>query len=141
METLSIMHAVGLLLCSVALGGMLFFVAIFAPLVFRKLPADTAGSFIRQLFPIYYATLIVLSGCAAVLLWGRAEAPVLAAVALLFVFSRFALMPRMIRARDASLEGDFSEGETFGRLHRLSAIINIAQIVAFLTVFVRFMQT
>ena len=32
-------------------GGMTFFSAVMAPLVFTKLPLETAGAFIREVFP------------------------------------------------------------------------------------------
>ncbi len=35
------------------LGGMLFFSFVMAPLIFMKLPRDTASHFIRQVFPIW----------------------------------------------------------------------------------------
>jgi len=46
---------------AVAFGGMTFFSAVVAPLVFVKLPAATAGGFIRELFPWYYLTLGAVS--------------------------------------------------------------------------------
>jgi Domain of unknown function (DUF4149) len=137
MDTLSIVHAIGTLLCAVALGGMLFFAAVFAPLVFHALQPATAGDLLQQVFPVYYRVLTALTIMAALLLWDRWETPVLAMIALLFVFARYGLMPRINRARDARLEGDESEGRTFVRLHRLSVIINLAQMAALLAVCLR----
>jgi hypothetical protein len=53
---------------ALAFGGMTFFSAVMAPLVFTKLPFDTAGAFIRQVFPWYYLTIGAVSALAAVLL-------------------------------------------------------------------------
>ena len=47
-------------------GGMLFFAAVFAPLVFIKLDAETAGRFIRQVFPVYYLSMGIVSAVAAI---------------------------------------------------------------------------
>jgi Domain of unknown function (DUF4149) len=137
MDALSIAHAVGTLLSSVALGGMLFFAAVFAPAVFRTLQPATAADFLRQVFPVYYRVLTALTILAALLLWDRWEALVLAMIALLFVFARYGLMPRISQARDARLDGDESEGRTFVRLHRLSVVINLSQMAALLAVCLR----
>ena len=51
-----------ILATAASFGGMLFFAAVVAPLVFARLPAPTAGAFIRQLFPVYY---LVMAGCTA----------------------------------------------------------------------------
>lgn len=125
------------LLCAIALGGMVFFAAFFAPLIFRKLSPEVAGNFIREVFPVYYLSLILLMVLATLLLWNHPEAPVLAAIALLFLFARFGLMPRINQARDASTAGDQAEAEMFVRLHHLSVIINVAQMAALVVVFVR----
>ncbi|MFT8243291.1 DUF4149 domain-containing protein [Roseomonas sp. BN140053] len=45
------------------LGGMVYFAAGVAPLVFTRLPPEHAGRFIRQVFPNYY--LYVLATAAA----------------------------------------------------------------------------
>jgi Domain of unknown function (DUF4149) len=137
MDTLSVAHAVGTLLCAVALGGMLFFAAVFAPLVFRALQPATAGDLLRHVFPVYYRVLTALTILAALLLWDRWETPVLVTIALLFVFARYGLMPRISRARDARLDGDEVEARTFVRLHRLSVVINLSQMAALLAVCLR----
>ena len=55
-----------LLLTGLLLGGMIFFAFVFAPLVFKMLPADTAGACIRQIFPAYYQVFAAASVLAAV---------------------------------------------------------------------------
>lgn len=137
MDWLAGLHLLGLLLCGMALGAMVFFAAVVAPLVFRHFPADIAGDFIRALFPRYYGVLMIVTGIAALALWGRHEAGVLTAVCLLFGFARWGLMPRINEARDLELLGDAQEGKIFRRLHRLSVIANAAQMLALLAVFVR----
>jgi hypothetical protein len=119
-------------------GGMTFFSAVMAPLVFTKLPLDTAGAFIREVFPWYYlamgattlaALLALLPGIGAGLGWAAA----LCALALAgFVVARQVLMPRINQARDAQLAGEAGAGRRFGRLHGMSVLINGAQWLAVL---------
>jgi len=53
MENLSVSHVITGLSLALTFGGMIFFSAVMAPLVFTKLPFETAGAFIRQVFPWY----------------------------------------------------------------------------------------
>ncbi len=48
-----ILSAVALLAAALLLGGMGFFAAVLAPLVFTRLPAEVAGRFVRSVFPAY----------------------------------------------------------------------------------------
>ena len=54
----------GLFATALLFGSMVFFSAVMAPLVFTKLDAETAGRFIRQVFPWYYLTVITLAAVA-----------------------------------------------------------------------------
>lgn len=119
-------------------GGMSFFSAVMAPLVFTKLPFVTAGAFIRAVFPWYYlamggttliAFLLLLPGMGRGLGWSAAFSG-LALVG--FVVARQMLMPRINLARDAQVAGDPIAGLRFKRLHRLSVVINVAQWFAIL---------
>ena len=119
-------------------GGMTFFSAVMAPLVFTKLPFETAGAFIREVFPWYYLTmgattlvalLMLLPGSVESVPWPAA----LCALTLIgFVLARQVLMPMINRARDAEVAGDAGAGSRFQRLHRLSVAINGAQWLAIL---------
>jgi len=119
-------------------GGMTFFSAVMAPLVFTKLPFETAGAFIRQVFPWYYlsmalttllAVLLLLPGIGAGVGWPAG----LSAFALVgFVTARQVLMPMINQARDVNLAGDTDAGKRFKRLHSLSVMINGAQWLAVL---------
>lgn len=128
-------------LTGLALGGMGFFAVVFAPALFRTLSTEAAGALVRSIFPIYYLCLASITGAAAVAVWNRPEAPVLGVVAALFIFSRFVLMPRINRARKDGLAGDAHEAEQFSGLHRLSVIINVAQMGALGIVLLRLMAT
>ena len=119
-------------------GGMTFFSAVMAPLVFTKLPFESASAFIREVFPWYYLTmgattlvalLTLLPGSAEGMRWPAA----LSAMTLAgFVLARQVLMPMINRARDAEVAGDAGAGSRFQRLHRLSVAFNGVQWLAIL---------
>ncbi|MDJ0654668.1 MAG: DUF4149 domain-containing protein [Xanthomonadales bacterium] len=118
-------------------GSMLFFGGVMAPLIFIKLPADVAGPFIRQVFPVYYLVLAGLSLLAAALSYpldGLAAA-VLLAVGAGFVAARQLLMPAINRHRDAQLAGE-GGGTSFDRLHRTSVVLNYTQLAAAIMVMI-----
>ena len=121
----------GLIVTSSALGVMLFFSLVMAPLVFIKLPAEEAGRFIRALFPWYYLVSGVLATLATMLLVASSTADSLlaASVAVASLVSRQVLMPRINKARDQMLAGDLLAGRSFNRGHRTSVVINGAQIL------------
>ncbi len=124
----------------VLIGSMLFFAAVVAPTVFRTLPAEHAGPFLRRLFPRYYAWGFVVAALATLLaaLAGAAPAAIVVAalIALGFGVARQLLLPRINRARDAELAGDAAAGRRFARLHRLSVLLNLAQLLAAIGLFV-----
>ena len=134
------LHVAATLLVALVLGGMVFFAAMFTPLIFAKLETETASGFIRQVFPVYYRVMAALSIVAALPIWYRAEAWVMAAVAALFIVAMVALMPAINRARDARTAGDQAARRRFALLHRLSVLINLAQLVAVLVVFLRLVR-
>lgn len=124
-------------------GGMAFFAAVYAPLVFIKLEAEAAGRFIRQVFPVYYLAMGITSGIAALALalsdrHGVTAAFAMACVCAAFWLARQGLMPRINRSRDAHLAGDDSAGRRFERLHRASVIVNGVQLLVVLVVLARF---
>ncbi len=123
----------------VLIGGMLFFAAVVAPTVFRALPAEQAGPFLRRLFPRYYAWGFVVAALATLLAAIAGAEPLAIAVAALialgFVIARQVLVPRINRARDAELAGDATAGRRFARLHRLSVSLNAVQLLAAIGLF------
>jgi hypothetical protein len=120
-------------------GGMLFFAAVVAPLVFSKLPSPTAGAFIRQLFPVYYLVMAATTALAA--LFAAAVAPantlVLGAVSIGFLYSRLVLLPRIDQARARALGDDDRASARFRRLHRASTVLNALQLIAVTAVLIR----
>lgn len=135
---LSGLAAAGGIVASGVFGGMVFFAFVYAPLIFIKLPAETAGRFIRAVFPVYYAAMATASAAAGLLLLPEWRAAVMLAVGAGFLAARYALMPRINDARDVSLAapGDARAARRFARLHRLSVIVNFVQMLAVLTVLI-----
>ena len=119
-------------------GSMLFFALAVAPTVFRSLPAEHAGAFLRMLFPRYYLWGIVVALACSLSAWlsetGGVATGVSLAVLLLFVYARQFLMPAINRARDRDLEGDSQAGASFRALHLQSVLINALQLLLLLAV-------
>ena len=103
-------------------GSMLFFGIVVAPSVFRVLPPDQAGVFLRAFFPRYYLWGLVVTVLATLAaFWSDKWIGLLCAViALLFLFARQWLMPQINAARDAEVRTDADHSPRFKRLHRLS---------------------
>jgi hypothetical protein len=124
-------------------GGMLFFSAVMAPLIFIKLPAPTSGRFIRAVFPWYYLAMGTLSLVALCLLLVADRAGLVPEWSLMlavlggFVIARQWLMPRINRARDAAIAGDSRQGIRFERLHRVSVGLNAVQLLIIVAVLIR----
>ena len=132
-------NALALVSLSVLFGSIVFFSAGTAPVIFRVLDEASAGRFLRALFPRYYLVLLFAALVAALgLALSRPfDAAVMAVVALGAIVSRQGLMPRINAARDRMLAGDDGAGHVFNRLHRLSVVINVLQLVAAFVVLVR----
>ncbi|MGF1503299.1 MAG: DUF4149 domain-containing protein [Paracoccaceae bacterium] len=126
------LDVLALFAAAILFGGMVTFSFLFAPLVFTQLPAETAGRFIRGVFPWYYLFVLGLAGIGAALLAAGdpVAALVMAAVAAGGVVARQGLMPAINRARDRQLAGDPGAGRRFDRLHKGSVVLNLLQIVA-----------
>lgn len=113
-------------------GGMAAFSFLFAPLVFAKLPGETAGGFIRAVFPWYYLFVLATSLLAALLALpvSSLAAVVMVLVATGAVLARQVLMPAINRARDRALAGAADAGRRFDLLHRGSVVLNFVQLGA-----------
>ena len=128
----NILAALGL---AALVGGMLFFGAIMAPLVFSKLPPDVAGPFIRAAFPRYYAFIIVSAALGALGLVLRGQ--IIAAIALILVVALtlwlwFWLIPHLEALRLAGNMAGFQRG------HSLSVWLNGAELITAIAVLIRF---
>ncbi len=138
MEHVSVSHIVTGLSLALTFGGMAFFSAVMAPLVFTKLPFEIAGTFIRQVFPWYYLTmgtttlialLALMLGASNTAMW---EIILTALVLAGFIYARQVLMPMINQARDAELSGEMGAANRFKRLHQTSVAINGMQLLAVL---------
>ena len=142
MESVPVSHVIIGLSLALTFGGMTFFSAVMAPLVFTKLPFETAGNFIRQVFPWYYLTMgtSTLIGLLALMLGtsgnARWETVLTALVLAGFVYARQVLMPMINRARDAEMVGEMGAAHRFRRLHQISVAINGVQWFAVLATLV-----
>ena len=141
--TATIIDAAGLVAVAAVFGGMAFFAFVYAPLVFIKLGTETGGQFIREVFPVYYVAMGATSVVAAVLLaFGSAtrgaDALAMVCIGIVFFLARFVLLPIINRNRDAGQAGDVEAKKRFDVLHRVSVIVNLAQMVAVLVVLVRY---
>jgi len=130
-----------LLLVSTLFGGMILYSFGFAPMVFSALPAADAGRFIRAAFPWYYLFVIVTAGLGgAILLYSNARSGEIAIViAMIAIFARQVLMPRINIARDSQLQGSGEAKKRFSRLHGISVALNFVQLIAAGYVLYRFL--
>ena len=115
-------------------GSMLFFAVVVAPTVFRALPAEAAGSFLRGLFPLYFLWGLVMSLICTIIAVYAAElvaGSICALVAILFAYARYSLLARINRARERKMDGDSDAAadRQFKRLHLQSVLINAAQLL------------
>jgi hypothetical protein len=123
-RTGSIIAVLGL---GVLIGGMVFFGAIMAPLVFTRLPPEVSGPFIRAIFPRYYAYIVVasLAGMTGLLLrgdWGMAAATAVIAGVTLWLWLGW--IPHLNMLRDTGQQVAFARG------HRISVWVNGAELIA-----------
>ncbi len=133
---MSVQTAILMMLVGALVGSMLFFAVTVAPTVFRALPAEHAGSFLRALFPKYYlwGLIVALLATALAMAASTTVGAACLLVALLFVFARQALMPRINHARDQESEGITGAGQRFKMLHLWSVLINGFQMLVLLAV-------
>jgi len=123
---------------AILLGGMIFFPSVVAPTVFKSLDQDSAGQFLRRLFPAYYVFMILTSLLGGGLLLSK---PFLAATLFIIAAStllvRQILVPNINAWRDRELSGDDAAAALFNAGHRASVIINLIQLAAIIWVFWR----
>ncbi len=118
----------------ILVGGMLFFGAVMAPLVFTHLPLPVAGAFIRAAFPWYYGFILASAGLAllGLLLQRRLwAAAVPSAVVLITVWSLLWLLPKMDSLKAAN------DSARFSFWHSVSVWLNGAELFAALLLLIR----
>ncbi len=115
-------------------GGILFFGAVMAPLVFLHLPLPVAGPFIRTAFPWYYGYCIGSAGLAGLgFLLRRAWLALLVpvAVAAITAWLWLFLLPVLDGLKAAHDAAGFTRG------HQLSVWLNGAELLAVLMQLIR----
>jgi hypothetical protein len=127
---LTILALIALFSVALLLGGMVFFAALIAPLVFRVLPPDQGGRFIRTLFPRYYVWVLACSAAVALFPLSKPDAGIMAVVAGLAWWLRQSLMPRINALSDLAKAGDAEAQKGFDRAHKLSVVANLLQMMA-----------
>ena len=120
-------NVIAVLALGALVGGMVFFGAVMAPLVFTRLPAEFSGPFIRAAFPRYYAFIIAASLLALIGLlirgnWGMAAVAGAIAGATLWLWLGW--IPHLNALREAGQQAAFARG------HRISVWVNGAELIA-----------
>jgi hypothetical protein len=128
MSNLQSLDIIGIFFLALILGGMFFFAAIMTPLVFTKLPPEISGPFIRQTFPVYSMAMGGMTLVAAITLWSYALSIKLVIVLMFYIWAWLWLMPKINQYRDEQLRGNKKASKKFNFLHRLSVLINLAQM-------------
>ncbi len=109
-------------LSAAALGIMLFFSIFVAPVIFKVLPAQWAGAYVRAFFPRYYLAL----GGISLAIVCTASQPVVRGLSLFcvisFAFLYAVLTPWINRMRDQQ------QSRAFDRGHALSVVLNLLQM-------------
>mgnify|MGYP005996479451 FL=1 len=112
---------------SLVLGVMLFFSFILAPMIFKVLPPDNAGVFIRAIFPYYYlVNLLILGLVSGFYIFYQTfilDFYLVLTSALLFFFNLVYLMPKINKLKDERNE------KAFKISHFISVVINFAQLI------------
>ena len=112
---------------SLVLGIMLFFSFILAPMIFKVLPPDNAGVFIRAIFPYYYlVNLLILGSISGFYIFYQTfilDFYLVLTSALLFFFNLVYLMPKINKLKDERNE------KAFKISHFISVVINFAQLI------------
>jgi Domain of unknown function (DUF4149) len=103
-------------------GVMLFFSVAVAPTIFKTLPQEWAGVYVRAFFPKYYAVLGVACLAAALLTNLPAIKHTAFTCAALFAVSLFVLTPRVNAAKDNN------QTKQFNIYHGLSVGVNLLQL-------------
>ena len=103
-------------------GIMLFFSVAVAPTIFKTLPQEWAGVYVRAFFPKYYVVLGLACLAAALLTNLPAIKHMAFTCAALFAVSLFILTPRVNAAKDNN------QTKQFNMMHGLSVGVNLVQL-------------
>jgi uncharacterized membrane protein len=119
------------------LGGMFFFTAIVAPVVFKLLPMPEAGKFVAGVFPRYYILGYAVGAISLVLalyftmksqprLWWSLASLAIAGALALTIYAGGIVRPQVdaIRTVVEEQNPDPARRAEFDRLHKLSVMLN-----------------
>ncbi len=126
---MAIEDAVVLWLVGTLTGSMVLSATVVSPKVFRTLPPEHAGVFLRACFPAYYVRGFAISLLAALaaIASGWLISAACALVMISFVFARQALLPRISAVRDVQTSGDSAPARRCKSLHLVSVLCSAAQ--------------
>ena len=113
-------------LIAAVVGVMIFFSVAVAPTIFKQLPPEWAGVYVRVFFPKYYAVLGVTCLSAGLLTDVPAIKHTAFTCAALFAVSLFVLTPRVNAAKDEN------QTKKFKIYHGLSVGVNVIQLILLL---------
>ena len=125
------------------LGFMLFFPIVVAPTVFTILNEKQSSLFLRSFFPKYYLFGIILCMVAISFTFILEETLTLIFFLVMisgFIYSRQILTPAINKARDDEIKGNKKSKIKFEKLHRISVIINIIQILLCIFMLINFLH-
>lgn len=126
----------------IILGFMLFFPIVVAPTVFTILNEKQSSLFLRSFFPKYYLFGIILCMIAISFTFILKETLTLTFFLVMisgFIYSRQILTPAINKARDDEIKGNKQSKNKFEKLHRISVIINIIQILLCIFMLINFL--
>lgn len=106
-------------LISGVIGVMLFFSVAVAPAIFKVLPAEWAGIYVRQFFPKYYLVLGIVCVEAGIFAPMYQQKIISFVSAALFAISLWVLTPAINKAKDEN------KTQRFNWLHGASVVINL----------------
>jgi len=133
------MISFSVLLSSLLLGSMIFFMAIVLPTVHRSLKSKHAFAFTRDIFPKFYLWGLVISLIALIFsLMAKSNFSFFLGITFLgFAYSRQILLPKLLAARDGWLSSDSPQDKTkYKSLHKKSVLIGATQITLLLIIVV-----
>ena len=125
------------------LGFMLFFPIVVAPTVFKIFNEKQSSLFLRSFFPKYYLFGIILCIIAISFTFILKETFTLIIFFIImsgFIYSKQILTPAINKARDDEINGNKKSKIKFEKLHRISVIINIVQILLCIFMLINFLH-
>ena len=113
-----------------SLGAMLFFSAAVAPTVFKVLPEDHAGAFLRAVFPRYFLINGLAATVAGLMAFELAASIILLLSGAVMLGIRYVAIPIINEARDQMLAGVETAKVRFDSWHKRTVILNVIEMLA-----------